>query len=97
VHIAEGDGENVLSEERTGGKGLMRRGRGNLLAGSEVGEAGCTLRCTRGGGVAEGVAADEAFVPMEVGLPGADGVADANGRCALRHDGAPALTAISVV
>jgi len=49
------------------------------------------------------VEADEAFVPMEVGFLGADGiatqadgVADAIGQCSLRHDSAPALTEISV-
>jgi hypothetical protein len=104
VHIAEGDGENFLIEEQKGGKGLILSGSGNLLAGSEVGEEGFTLRCAHGGGVAEFVEADEAFVPMEVGFLGADGiatqadgVADAIGQFSLRHDGAPALTEISVV
>jgi hypothetical protein len=104
VHIADGDSEDFLIEEQKGGKGLMLSGSGNLLAGSEMGEEGFTLRCARGGGVAEFVEADKAFVPMEVGFLGADGiaaqadgVADAIGQFSLRHDGAPALTEISVV
>ena len=54
--------------------------------------------------VAEFMEADEAFVPMEIGFLGADGiatqadgVAEAVGDFLLRHDGAPALTEISAV
>jgi hypothetical protein len=54
--------------------------------------------------VAEFMEADEAFVPMEIGFLGADGiatqadgVAEAVGQFSLRHDGAPALTETSVV
>jgi len=104
VPIADGDSEDFLIEEQKGGKGLILSGSGNLLAGSEMGEEGFTLRCAHGGGVAEFVEADEAFVSMEVGFLGADGiatqadgVAEAVGQFSLRHDSAPALTEISVV
>jgi hypothetical protein len=104
VHIADGDGEDFLIEEQKGGKGLMLSGSGDLLASSEMGEEGFNLRCAHSGGVAEFVEADKAFVPMEAGFPGADGiatqadgVADAIGQFSLRHDSAPALTEISVV
>jgi hypothetical protein len=104
VHIAEGDAEDFLVEEQNGGKGLILSSSGNLFTGSEVGEEGLHLRCAHGGGMAEFTAVDEAFVPMEVSFLGADGiatqahgVADAIGQCSLRHDGAPALTEISVV
>ena len=104
MHIAEGDAEDFLVEEEKGGKGLILRGSGDLLMGSKVGEEGFNLRCAHGGGTAEFVEADEALVPMEAGFLGADGiatqadgVAEAVGQFSLRHDGAPALTEISVV
>ena len=104
VHIAEGDTEDFLVEEQKGGKGLILSGSGDLLMGSEVGEEGFNLWCAHGGGVAEFGEADEAFVPIEVGFLGADGiamqadgVAEAIGQFVLRHDGAPHLTGISVV
>ena len=80
MHIAKGDGENFLIEEQKGGKGLILSGSGNLLAGSEMGEEGFTLRCAHGGGVAEFVEADEAFVSMEVGFLGAGWNSRAGGR-----------------
>jgi hypothetical protein len=64
--------------------------------GSEVGEKGFNLWCAHGGGVAEFMKGDETFVPMEVGLLGADGittqangVAEAIGQFFPRHDDAP--------
>ena len=51
VHITEGDAEDFLVEKQKGGEGLILSGSGNLLAGSEVGKEGFTLRCARGGGV----------------------------------------------
>ncbi len=48
--------------------------------GGEMGEEGFNLWCAHGGGVAEFVEADEAFIPMEIGLFSADGiVAQADG------------------
>ena len=60
-----------------------------------MGEEGFNLRCAHDGRVAEFVEADEAFVPMEIGLFGADGIAaqadglaEAVGEFSLWHDGA---------
>lgn len=99
VQIAERDAEDFLVKEQKGGKGLILSGSGDLLMGSEVGEEGFNLWCAHGGGVAQFMEADEAFVPMEVGFLGADGIAvqadgfaEAIGDFLLRHDCSPHLT-----
>ncbi len=104
VHIADGDAEDFLVEEQKGGKGLMLSGSGNLLASSEMGEEGFNLWRAHGGGVAEFVEADEAFVPMEIGFPGADGIAaqadglaEAVGEFLLRHCHPPLESVFSSV
>lgn len=74
VQIAKGDAENFLVEEQKGGKGLVLGGGRDLLLGGEVGEESLNLWCAHGGGVAQFVEANKAFVPMEIGFLGADGV-----------------------
>jgi hypothetical protein len=103
MQITEGDAEDFLVEKQKGGEGLVLSRSRDLLMYGEMGKEGFDLWRAHGGGVAEFVEADEAFVPMEVGFLGADGiaaqadgVADAIGQFSLWHDGAPTLTEISV-
>ena len=92
MQITEGDAEDFLVEKQKGGEGLVLSRSRDLLMYGEMGKEGFDLWRAHGGGVAEFVEADEAFVPMEVGFLGADGiatqadgVAEAVGDFLLRH------------
>ena len=92
VQVAQGDTEDFLVEEQEGAEGLVLGGGRDLLMGGEMGEESFDLWRAHGGGVAQFVEADKAFVPVEIGLLGADGIpaqadglAEAVGEFLLRH------------
>jgi len=92
MQITEGDAEDFLVEKQKGGEGLVLSRSRDLLMYGEMGKEGFDLWRAHGGGVAEFVEADEAFVPMEIGFLGADGIAapadgfaEAVGDFLLRH------------
>jgi hypothetical protein len=75
VQITEGDAKDFLVEKQKGGEGLVLSGGRDLLMYGEMGEEGFDLWRAHGGGVAEFVEADEAFVPVDICLLGAIGIA----------------------
>ena len=93
MQVAERDAEDFPVEEQKGSESLVLSGGGDLFMNSEMGKGGFDLWCAHGGGVAQFMEADEALVPMGIGLLGADGVsaqadslAEAVGEFLLRHD-----------